>query len=915
MEELIRFTTLGFGAGGLYALAAIGVVLIYRCSGVVNFAQGAIGMVGAYIYYEAYVESGWAWPAAMALGFGGSALVGVAFQLLVMQRLRDASALTKAVATIALLVTLQGLASLRYDATIPKLVPSVLPNGAIDIFGTSVGEDRVVILGIALVLTATLWAIYRFTTFGVATAAVAESPRAAAALAVSPGLIAGTNWAVGSALGALASILLVPITGLEPFGSSFLVIPVLAAAVIGRFSSFPATTAAGILIGVAQSLAVSPLVTDHWDQPGLSTSIPFVLVAIVLIVQGQGVAAKDERFGRKPLVGSGRPAPGLIVAGILASLGSLWVFMSDAWVRAFSDQIIVAVLLLSFVVVTGYAGQISLAQGALAGVGALVCGWLDISQGWPTEAAAIAGIAATLPIALVLGLAGARARGVSLAIVTLGFAVAIGPAVFANPRYNGGVRGGYVVDGWTVMGIDIDPLRSPERYGTFALAVLLVLGLMVANLRRGRAGRRLLAVRTNERAAAALGVSVVQAKVYAFMLGGALAAVGGVLIAYRQSSVAFGQFNAIGSLFLLQNVVIGGVGLLGGPLVGSGFQPGTVGQEVTASFAPGDAAITLAVGGGVGLLVLLSFAPDGLAELIRRFSTVWLDPLRRRFGRRAPASERVERPAPARADDAVDRVAPQTLRVTGLTVRFGGTTALDALDLVVEPGTVVGLIGPNGAGKSTATEAITGFITPDAGTIVLGDHDIGRWSREERARAGMSRSFQSLELFDDLTVLENLQAACDERDLAAYVTDLVHPGPGRLTAAAVAAIDDLGLADRLDTRVADLSYAERRVLAVARAVASGASVLLLDEPASGLDETHARAMGETIRHLARDRGVGVLLVEHNVDLVLGACDRVVVLDFGHRIGEGSPEEIRHNQRVIDAYLGTPRAAVPHVANT
>jgi ABC-type branched-subunit amino acid transport system ATPase component/branched-subunit amino acid ABC-type transport system permease component len=908
MEELIRFTTLGFGAGGLYALAAIGVVLIYRSSGVVNFAQGAIGMVGSYVYYEAYVQSGWPWPVAMGLGFGGSALVGITFQVLVMRRLRDASALTKAVATIALLVTLQGIASLRYDPAVPKLVPSILPNSAMEIFGTSVGADRVAILAIALVLTGILWAVYRFTTFGIATSAVAENPRAAASLAVSPGFVAGANWAVGSALGALASILLVPITGLEPFGSSFLVIPVLAAAVIGRFASFPATTAAGILIGVAQSLVVSPLVTDRWSQPGLPTAIPFVLVAVVLIVQGKAVVGKGEHFGRQPRVGSGRPAPVVVLAGVAASLAGLWFFLPDDLVRPFADQIIVAVVLLSFVVVTGYAGQISLAQGALAGVAALVCGWLDVSQGWPTELAALAGVAATVPIALVLGLAGARARGVSLAIVTLGFAVAIGPALFANPRYNGGAGGGYAVERWTVLGVDIDPIATPERYGTFALFILLALGLAVANLRRGRAGRRLLAIRTNERAAAALGISVVEAKVYAFVLGGALAAVGGVLVAYRQATLSFNQFSAIGSLFVLQNAVIGGVGLLGGPLVGSAFQPGTLGQEVTGTLAPGDAAITLAVGGGIALMVLLSFAPDGLAELLRRLSALGLGPLRRRFGRDRPAGNRIVRPDP----DAPRSSAPRALRVTGLTVRFGGTTALSELDLVVEPGSIVGLIGPNGAGKSTAIEAITGFVSPDAGVIMLGDRNVGQLSREARARAGLSRSFQSLELFDDLTVLENIQAACEERDIAAYLTDLVHPGPARLSPAAADAIDDLGLADLLDSRAADLSYADRRVLAVARAMAGGPSVLLLDEPAAGLDEAQARSLGEMIRRLARERGVGVLLVEHNVDLVLSTCDRVVVLDFGHVIGDGTPEQIRGEPKVVDAYLGTSRSTAPEV---
>ena len=527
-------------------------------------------------------------------------------------------------------------------------------------------------------------------------------------------------------MGALASILLVPITGLEPSSASFLVIPVLAAAVIGRFSSFPATTGAGILIGVAQSLVTSPkLVTNHWRQPGLATAIPFILVAIVLIARGRSMAGKDERFGRMPALGTGRPAPGLIAVGILATLLALWVLLPENWVTALQVQIIVAIVLLSFVVVTGYTGQVSLAQGALAGIGALVCGWLDVTKGWPLELAALAGLAATVPVSVVVGLAGVRTRGVNLAIVTLGFAIAIGPAVFANPSYTGGADGGFRVDRVRFLGIDLDPIGSPERYATFGLIILVLLGLMVANLRRGRAGRRLIAVRTNERAAASLGVSVVGAKLYAFVLGGAIAAVGGILVVYRQSLLSFGGFGGITSLFVLQNAVIGGVGVLGGPLAGSGFQPGTVGQQII-GFLPGDAATVLVIFGGLGLLLLLSFAPDGLAELQRRHSQVVLVPLRRRLPleRRSASGS-----SPATAAPAPDstRVPAKRLEVRGLTVRFGGTTALSDLDLVVEPGEIVGLIGPNGAGKSTAIEAITGFVVPTRGIVLLDGTSVDGW--------------------------------------------------------------------------------------------------------------------------------------------------------------------------------------------
>jgi sulfate-transporting ATPase len=247
------------------------------------------------------------------------------------------------------------------------------------------------------------------------------------------------------------------------------------------------------------------------------------------------------------------------------------------------------------------------------------------------------------------------------------------------------------------------------------------------------------------------------------------------------------------------------------------------------------------------------------------------------------------------------------LRLEDVSVHFGGTVALDGLSLEVAPGQVLGLIGPNGAGKTTAIDAITGFVKTSRGTIFLGDDKIDGWTPERRARAGLARSFQSLELFDDLSVEENVLAASDARDKWAYLIDLFHPGGARLGGPAGDAVADLGLAGRLGSQARHLSYAQRRLLAVARAVAGGGSVLLLDEPAAGLGAADATVLSDTIRRLARDLGIAVLLIEHNVDMVLRTCDQIVALDFGAVIGRGTPVEIRRNPVVVAAYLGAAHA--------
>ncbi len=255
------------------------------------------------------------------------------------------------------------------------------------------------------------------------------------------------------------------------------------------------------------------------------------------------------------------------------------------------------------------------------------------------------------------------------------------------------------------------------------------------------------------------------------------------------------------------------------------------------------------------------------------------------------------------ATDVRDRVEPRTLEVRNLTVRYGGVVAVDDLSLVVNPGQVVGLIGPNGAGKTSVIDAVTGFTRATTGSVLLDGRELVKFTAARRARAGVSRSFQSLELFEDATVLDNLRAASDPRDKVSYVRDLVYPVAPPLPGQVVAAIREFGLEDDLMRHVSDLPYGQRRLLAIARAVATQANVLLLDEPAAGLGDVETAELSHLVRRLADDWGIAVLLVEHDMNFVMSVCDRIVVLDFGRQIAEGTPDVIRRDPIVVAAYLG------------
>ena len=243
------------------------------------------------------------------------------------------------------------------------------------------------------------------------------------------------------------------------------------------------------------------------------------------------------------------------------------------------------------------------------------------------------------------------------------------------------------------------------------------------------------------------------------------------------------------------------------------------------------------------------------------------------------------------------------LEARGLTVSYGGLNANDNVDLVVQSGMVCGLIGPNGAGKTTFIDAITGFTPPTRGTVQFAGEDITSLSPAQRADAGLTRTFQSLELFDDLTVWDNLLVHAERPSFTSFLTDLVRPNR-RLAASEQAewALDIMGLGDLRDRLTLDLSHGQRKLVSVARALASRPKVVLLDEPAAGLDTAESQTLGSHLRDfLTQD--ITVFLIDHDMGLVLNVCDYIYVLDFGRIIAEGTPDQIRTDPAVIGAYLG------------
>ena len=907
--EIIRYAVLGLGVGALYALIAAGLVTVHRGSGIVNFAQGAFVMFGGYLDYQLLTSAHLGfWPATI-ITIIGTALLGAVVQLLVLRPMRNSSPLTRVVATLGVLVTLQAAAALHYGYQ-SIAVPSYLPTRSIDILpGAPVGLNDVIIFLIGLVITAVLWAVYRFSPFGRLTSAVAENQRATASLGRSPDVIAVANWMIGGGLAGLAGVLIAPITFLDPNDLALLVVPAMAGALVGGFASFPLAFVGSLLIGIGESLT-----TQYVSNPGWSDSAAFILIIIVVLIRGRGLPLRSFVLDKLASVGSGRVRVVPLVISYAVLMVLLGFVLPVSWILPTAVTLVAMIFCLSVLVIVGYAGQLSLAQYVIGGMAALVTAQLTGGTvSWPFIPAAVVGVVVAVATGALMGIPALRTRGITLAIVTLGLSVVLFSLVLNNSSYNGGLAG-ITINPPTLFGWSINPLVYQGRYAMVCVTALFLAGLVIANVRRGASGRKLLAVRSNERAATALGISVYGVKLYAFMLAAGVAGVAGVLLAFMQSAVLPEQFDQLTSINYVTVTVVGGTGFIGGAGFGAFLVPNGLLSQVFANFPTFNSWLPLI--GGLSVILVLRVNQDGMFVMNRdMIVTAYQRTLGAVLPRpHVPAAGVVGVPAVsgpsglagdagAAAERAV-RVKPVTLTVDKLRVAFGGVVAVADARLTVAPGQVTGLIGPNGAGKTTVIDAITGFVQPSDGDIRLNDRSIRGWSARRRALSGLARSFQSVELFAGLTVRENLAIACESGGSPLrYVSDLVRPGHARLSAAALQAVEDFGLTADLDRQAESLPFGRRRLVAIARAVAAEPSVLLLDEPAAGLDEVETAELSVMIRSLARDWGIAVLLVEHNLDMVLQLCDEVTVMVTGSVLYSGLPDDVRNHPDVLEAYIG------------
>jgi branched-chain amino acid transport system permease protein len=924
MLTLLLFAALGLGQGALIAGLATALVVTYRGSGVINLATGAIAMVAGYAFWA--LTSGYAaalapLPAA-AIALAVAVAVGVLVEAVAFVPLRSAPPMARVTASLGLLLVLQAAVVLVFG-TPPRQPPSLLPTGTVTAGQFVVPADRFVLAGIVLVVTAAVAAAYRFSRFGLATRAVAENEQGALLAGLSPRRMSLLNAAVASSVAGLLGVVAAPIVQVDSYTLPLQMVPALAAALFARFTSLWIAAAAGLLLGACQSVVYAAS-TQSWfptDQgnplPGLQHVVVLVAIVIALLTAGSRLPGRGE-LNRPQLPPVPAAARLRWHAGVGAAVAAAaLVVLPFDFRQATVNTIVAAVVVMSYVVLAGYVGQISVMQLALSGTAGFLLAHLTAAGPLPFPVAAGGAVLGAAALGVAVGAAALRVRGVSLAVVTLAAAVAVEQALFLNTSFGG--RAGVTVDSPTLFGVDLGPgagyrgldgnAPSPV-FGWLTLAVATGLGLYVANLRRTALGRQMLAVRSNEAAAAAAGVGVTTVKMTAVTISSLIAAVAGVLSAYNFAAVSATRFTALAALLFVALAYVGGITRVTGALLAGAMSTEALVPHALEEWF-GLTGTWLLLISGILLVLTLILHPGGITGIraaARPASGSGTPPAEGRSDS-GPGSPPAAGPidggptAPAPAPGA----AP-ALSTRGLTVRFGGVRALIEVDLDVAPGEIVGLIGPNGAGKTTFVDAVCGF-TPSRGEVLLDDTDVTGEPPHRRARRGLHRTWQSVELFDDLTVAENAAVSAPRRWYTLVAETF--RGPARPDEGAARALRLLGLEPLAGALPGTLAHGQRRLAAVARTLAASPRVICLDEPASGLSVDETRELGRHLRTVARD-GAAVVLVDHDMGFVLGTCDRIVVLDLGRVVAAGTADQIRSDPVVHAAYLGTGsvRPAVP-----
>lgn len=1018
LEQIRVSSLLSLGNVGAYSILAVGIVMIYRASKVLNLAHGAMVMFPPYVVkimiggassgarvlaaltvgatagpltasllmkvaprkvrvpagtivaalvtvgLVAAAKAGLPTVAAVAVGIISGASLGYLVERVFVRSLRAQGPTAQTVGTVAALGLIVAVGAKVFGTGGENSV-KLFPEKFIEVAGGSIKFGEIMLFFIALAITGGLIMLFQKTDLGLVMRGTAENRRAAALMGVDPDRITALTWIMGGSLAGISGIMLASVTNLHPYVLSLQALGAFVAALLGGMASLPGAVAGAVIVGLTQ--AIFPNLGFFENIQGVEQLFLALVAVGAMVTRGQrivggdvrseSIAAAGARTAKRGLGGLATTKRPLAILGV--GLFILFPFVAEFSLVANANRAAAYTMIaVSLVILIGWVGQISLGHAALVGIGAYSTGWIAQGLGIPFPLSLPLGATAAAAIAALLGIVAVRVRGLFLAVATLIFTWMSSEFLFRQD--------------WFIKHFRIDNV-SIGREGSFpffdfsqartlyfaAWATVALALLAAANLRDSKTGRAFFAVQGSEMAAASLGIDVTRYKLLAFSISGFLAGAAGSLIMSDSRVVGPDDFAFNRSLLFVAIAVVGGLRSLGGS-VGAGLIFGLIDvlflkvdflQGYLEVFSAGLLAIVLlAYPGGVAalgsqiahtigritplirfltridrgidtFLLDLTWAKQRAIELIRaRLEAPALDMVVAFDGPAAPAALPAHAPnvptpaAPSSSPSGPIVLAPNRedrpiiVRSQNVTVRFGGLTAVNDVSMQVREGEIVGLIGPNGAGKTVSFNSIAGIVVPTEGSIYLGERDVTNSPVHLRARLGIARTFQVLQLFPALTIFENLLVGThlqNDTDVIAHLT----ASPRAVAAEAAArqrvkdVVDLLGLDAVVDAYPGDLPFGTLRMVEVARALVTDLKFVMLDEAFSGLDDKETDALVEALMKVRARLGVTLLLIEHDVKLIMSVCDYVYCLDRGTLIAEGVPAEVQRNAAVIAAYLG------------
>jgi len=905
VNEFLPFIVIGISVGSVYGLAGTGLVLQYKTSGIFNFAYGALATVSVFVFYWLHVQNGWPWPlTAFVCVFVLGPVMGILLELLA-RRLATVDHTLQIASTVGLVLWVVALGTI-WLGDVSESFPPFLPTSTVELGGVNVEWQQIIVAIIALVSTGALFLFLRSTRLGTAMRGVVDDPELLSVMGESPVRVRRWAWIVGSSFAALSGLLIAPSLPVQALILTLLVVQAFGAAAIGYFSNLPLTYLGGLLIGIAGALATKYVVDVSW-LIGLPSGLPFIVLFVALLVTPRSKLA-PRRFVTPRTIPPTWHAPTRI--RVLAGVLFLAVLcMVPSWVgtklTVYSSALVLVILVLSLGLLARLSRQVSLCQYAFAAIGASSMAHFTTDHGFPWLVALLLAGLVAVPVGAIIAIPAIRLSGVFLALATLGFGILLEQMIYTQNFMFGPTAEGLKA---ARPSFDVGPFHAGTDTGIYfvILAFVVVISVGVAVLSGTRLGKLLRAMGDSPLALETSGLNVNVTRVIVFCISAFIAAISGALTASLYTFAIGSNFPSFSSLTLVAVVFVIVVGEPWYAFIASAI---LVLLPVYVTFGTN---VELYITGTFGLVaVLLPAFRDkisGMPMPVRRFVD--------RLGGRRPPPEVVV-PATALPVLPVAGAGPPAaaagsagtggLEVQHLTVRYGGAVAVDDASLRAPCGAITGLIGPNGAGKTTTFNVCSGLLKPTSGRIRLHDHDVTRSSPAARARRGLGRTFQRVQLFESLSVRTNIELA---RECAiAGGNPLRQIIPRRHDAGAVheatrEAIELTGVGAYVDAPVKSLSTGQRRLVELARVLAGPFDMILLDEPSSGLDHAETEQFGAILRHVVAVRGLGILLVEHDMSLVQQVCDRVYVLDFGRMLFEGTAAEMISSEVVRAAYLGS-----------